>query len=137
MPKPDPIAVVLAFEKKVNAGDADGIVALMAADGMLIDSMGAKITGQDNLRRAWTEYFRMVPDYRISHTEVLQSGTTVVLMGEARGTFTNDGLLHRENGWSTPAAWRAVVEGGRIRAWQIFADNEPIRQMMRKLVPPS
>ncbi len=133
MREADPIAVVLAFEKKINAGDVEGIVTLMAADGVLIDSMGAKITGHDNLRRAWTEYFRMVPDYRISHAEILSSGTTVVLVGEARGTFAHDGLLHRENAWSTPAAWRAVVEGGRISIWQVFADNEPIRHMMRKL----
>lgn len=137
MPKADPIAVVLAIEKKINAGDVAGIVALMATDGVFIDSMGAKITGREKLRRAWTEYFRMVPDYRISHTEALQSGKTVVLLGEARGTFAADGLLYRENAWSTPAAWRAVVEKGRIRVWQIFADNEPIRQMMRKLAPPA
>jgi len=135
VPEADPIAVVLAFEQKINAGDVDSIIALMAADGVFIDSMGAKITGQDNLRQAWSEYFRMVPDYRISHTEVIQSGTTVVLMGEARGTFTHDGLLHRENGWSTPAAWRAVIDSGRIRVWQVFADNEPIRQIMRRVLP--
>ncbi|MGH9531001.1 MAG: nuclear transport factor 2 family protein [Terriglobales bacterium] len=137
MPDADPIAIALAFEKKINTGDVDGIVALMAADGAFIDSMGMKITGQANLRQAWTQYFRMVPDYRISHTEIFSQGSTVALFGEARGTFTHDGLLHRENAWSTPAAWRAAVEGGRIRVWQIFADNEPIRQVMRKLAPPA
>ncbi|MCI0402177.1 MAG: nuclear transport factor 2 family protein [Acidobacteria bacterium] len=136
MPDAGPIAVVLAFEKKLNAGDVDGIVALMATDGVFIDSMGAKITGHANLRQAWTEYFRMVPDYRISHSEVFSQGATVALFGEARGTLTHDGLMHRENAWSTPAAWRAVVEGGRIRVWQVFADNEPVRQIMRRFQEP-
>jgi uncharacterized protein (TIGR02246 family) len=137
MPKADPIAVVLALQKAINAGDVAGIVALMATDGVLIDSMGAKIAGRDRLRRAWTEYFRMVPDYRISHAEAFQNGKTVVLIGEARGTYAPDGLLHRENAWNTPAAWPAVVEKRRIRIWQIFANNEPIRRMMLKLAPPA
>ncbi|MGH9601072.1 MAG: nuclear transport factor 2 family protein [Terriglobales bacterium] len=135
MPDADPIVVALALEKKINSGDAEGIVALMAPDGAFIDSMGMKITGQANLRQAWTQYFRMVPDYRISHTEIFSQGATVAMFGEARGTFSHDGLLHRENAWSTPAAWRAVVEGGRIRVWQVYADNEPIRQIMRRVLP--
>ncbi|MGH9556293.1 MAG: nuclear transport factor 2 family protein [Terriglobales bacterium] len=135
MPDADPIAVALAFEKKINAGDVDGIVALMTRDGAFIDSMGTKITGQANLRQAWTQYFRMVPDYRSSHSEAFSQGSTVALFGEARGTFTHDGLMHRENAWSTPAAWRAVVEGGRIRVWQVYADNERIRQIMRRVLP--
>ena len=132
MPNPDPIAVVLAFEEKINAGDVDGVVALMTEDGVFIDSMGAKITGHAKLRQAWTEYLRIVPDYRISHTEIFSQGAVVAMFGEARGTFTQDGLMHKENGWSTPAAWRAVVENGRVRAWQVYADNEPIRQIMRR-----
>jgi len=136
MPTPDPIAIVLAFEQKINTGDVDGIVALMAPDGVFLDSLGAKITGRANLRQAWTEYFRMVPDYRIAHSEIFSHGAIVALFGEARGTFTHDGLLYRENAWSTPAAWRAVVENGRIRAWQVYADNEPIRLIMRRVLPP-
>jgi ketosteroid isomerase-like protein len=135
MPAAGPIATVLAFEKKINIGDVEGIVALMAPDGVFIDSLGAKITGHTNLRQAWTQYFHMVPDYRISHSEVFSQGGTVALFGEARGTFTHDGLMHRENAWSMPAAWRALVEGGRIRVWQVFADNEPIRQIMRRVSP--
>ena len=135
MPDADPIAAALVFEKKINTGDVDGIVALMAPDAAFIDSMGTRITGHAKLRQAWTEYFRMVPDYRISHSEVFSHGATVALYGEARGTFTHDGLMHKENAWSMPAAWRAVVEGGRIRVWQVFADNEPIRQVMRRASP--
>lgn len=135
MPDADPIAVVLAFEQKINSSDVDGILALMAPDGVFIDSLGARITGHANLRQAWTEYFRMVPDYCIGHSELFSNGPTVALFGEARGTFTHDGLMHKENGWSTPAAWRAVVEKGRLRVWQVYADNEPMRQIMRRALP--
>ncbi len=136
MPNADPIPVVLAFEEAVNAGDVDAIVALMTEDGVFIDSLGSRITGHEKVREAWTQYFHMVPDYRISHSEIFSHGLSVVLIGEAHGTFSHDGLLHPENGWSTPTAWHAVVENGRILVWQVFADNEPIRQIMRRVLPP-
>ena len=31
----------------------------------------------------------------------------------------------------TPAALRALVRDGRIAEWQVYADNEPIREQMR------
>ena len=29
-------------------------------------------------------------------------------------------------------AWRAVVKDNKIAVWQVFADNEPIRAIMRR-----
>jgi hypothetical protein len=40
--------------------------------------------------------------------------------------------MDKQNYWKTPAAWRAVVKDGRISIWQVYADNEPIRAIMRK-----
>jgi hypothetical protein len=40
--------------------------------------------------------------------------------------------LQRENFWKTPAAWLAEVKDGKIALWQVFADNEAIRVIMRK-----
>jgi len=74
----------------------------------------------------------MVPDYSISHSEIFADGKTVAVFGSAQGTFAKDGVLHKENFWKTPAAWRAVVEDGKIAIWQVYADNEAIRAIMRK-----
>jgi hypothetical protein len=104
----------------------------MTADGEFIDSLGNRIQGTEKLRAAWTGYFKMVPDYSISHSEIFADGNIVAVFGSAQGTFSKDGQIRKENFWKTPAAWRAVVKGGKIAVWQVYADNEPIRAVMRK-----
>jgi len=54
------------------------------------------------------------------------------MLGKARGTYSSDGELKAENRWETPAAWRAVVEGGLVAEWRVYADNEPMRKLMRQ-----
>ena len=41
------------------------------------------------------------------------------------------GELRAENRWETPAAFRAVVEDGLVAEWRVYADNEPMRRLMR------
>jgi limonene-1,2-epoxide hydrolase len=48
----------------------------------------------------------------------------VILLGMARGTYVG-------KTWSTPAAWRAKVHDDRVAEWRVYADNEPLRQLMR------
>lgn len=121
----NPIEIVLQFERLINAGKAEDICSLMTADGEFIDSLGNRIQSMEKLRAAWTGYFKMVPDYLISHSEIFAQGNTVAIFGSAQGTFSKDGQLRKENFWKTPAAWRAVVEDGKVALWQVYADNEP------------
>lgn len=132
MPISNPIQMVLEFEKSINARNPEAICALMTADGEFIDSLGIRIQGTEKLRAAWRGYFKMVPDYSISHSEILADANTVAVFGSAQGTFSKDGQLAKENFWKTSAAWRAVVKDGKIASWQVYADNEPIRAIMRK-----
>jgi ketosteroid isomerase-like protein len=128
----NPIQAVLEFEKSINARNPEQICALMTADGEFIDSLGNRIQGTEKLRAAWEGYFKMVPDYSISHSEILADRDTVAVFGSAQGTFAKDGVLHKDNFWKTPAAWRAVVKDNKIALWQVYADSEPIRAIMRK-----
>ena len=127
-----PIEAVLQFEHAINSRNPNAICSLMAGDGEFIDSLGNRIQGTEKLRAAWVGYFKMVPDYSISHSEIFAQGNTVAVFGSAQGTFSKDGQLAKENFWRTPAAWRAVVKDGKIVLWQVYADNEPIRAIMRK-----
>jgi ketosteroid isomerase-like protein len=129
-PISNPIQVVLKFEELINSRRPESISALMTSDGEFIDSMGNRIQGAERLRIAWAAYFKMVPDYSISHSDIFAQGNTVAVFGSAQGTFSKDGQLTKENYWKTPAAWRAVVKDGRISVWQVYADNEPIRAIM-------
>lgn len=104
----------------------------MTADGEFIDSLGNRIQGTEKLRSAWTGYFKMVPDYSVSHADIFSNGNTVAVFGCAQGTFAKEGAPAKENSWKTPAAWLAVVKNGKVAIWQVYADNEPSRAIMRK-----
>jgi uncharacterized protein (TIGR02246 family) len=127
-----PIDVVLQFEHAINSRSPEAISGLMTADGEFIDSLGTRIQGTDRLRASWAGYFRMFPDYSISHSEIFAQGDTVAVFGTAQGTLAPDGQIRKENFWKTQAAWRAVVKNGKIAVWQVYADNEPARAVMHK-----
>ena len=132
MSSDSPIQVVLKFEELINGRNAEAIAAFMTANGAFLDSLGNSIQGAEKLRAAWTGYFKIVPDYSISHSEIFADGNTVGVFGSAQGTFSKDGQFDKTNFWKTPAAWRAEVKDGKIAVWQVYADNEPIRAIMRK-----
>jgi ketosteroid isomerase-like protein len=129
----DAVAVVLKFEQAINRQKPEAICSLLTQDSVFIDSLGNRVAGLERLRSAWEGYFKMVPDYTISHDEIFASGNTVAMFGTAQGTFTKDTELRKENFWKTPASWRATVKDEKISVWQVFADNEPLRAIMRKL----
>src|SRR5262245_13844418 len=107
-----PIEISRRFVEHINAHDLDGMVALLAPDHRLIDSLGAELHGRDRLREGWRQYFAMVPDYHIEISRSFSDGAEVVLLGIARGTYTADGTLQSSNAWSTPAACRALIRDG-------------------------
>ena len=87
--------------------------------------MGTAVQGRDKMKAGWTAYFSMVLHYAIEVEETFSDGFVLVMLGVARGTFSGEA-------WSTPAAWRARVRDGRVAEWRVYADNEPIRELMRK-----
>lgn len=128
----NPIELVFRFIDAINRHAVLEIAALLTDDLLFIDSMGAELHGRGAMTTGWEAYFSMVPDYSIAASETFLSANTVVVLGTAAGTYCPDGALLPENRWRTPAAWRAVVTEDHIAVWQVFADNEPIRQLMRE-----
>jgi len=123
--------VALNLVRAINAHDPNRILAIMSSRPVFFDSLGASVSGRPQMRRAWGGYFGMVPDYRIEVNQVLVAGSLVALLGWASGTYSTDGKLRRKNRWKTPAAWTARVKRGRVLEWRVYADNEPIRRLMR------
>jgi ketosteroid isomerase-like protein len=128
----DTADVVERFVDAINRGDVEGICRLMTEDHRFIDSSGEVYLGKEKMRGAWIHYYSMVPDYRIEISKILVSGDTVVLFGKASGTYTSDGILKAGNHWEIPAAWRALVDGGKVKEWQIYADLAAVREIIRK-----
>ncbi|MGB9434758.1 MAG: nuclear transport factor 2 family protein [Candidatus Acidiferrum sp.] len=125
-----PIAVVLAFLEAINSGDADKVCALMTEDHLFVDALGNEVRGRESMRKAWTGYFRWFPDYRVSHEEILSQGEVVAAFGSAQGTYAKNGNITKENHWSAPAAWKAVVRDGLVKEWRVYADNQAARKIM-------
>jgi ketosteroid isomerase-like protein len=124
--------VALAFVDAINHRRVEEIADLMTEDHVFIDSLGTKIVGKQRMKAGWEGYFRMVPDYSIVIEETFVNGTVVIMLGTAQGTYSTDGALRPENKWSTPAAWHALIRGSLVAEWRIYADNEPIRQIMAR-----
>ncbi len=126
------IGVAQAFVRVINRQDAAALAELMSPDHRFTDSLGNVLSGREKMRAAWAAYFRMVPDYSLAIEEFYESGPAVVMLGVAQGTYSADGTLKDENRWNTPVALRAIVEDGLISEWQVYADNEPMREKMRR-----
>ena len=127
-----PEEVALKFAEAINRLDPDGLADLMTEDHLFVDGMGNTDQGRDRMRDGWAGYYDMVPDYKIVVTETFVSGSTVAMFGTAGGTYAADEELKPENYWSVPAAWKAIIEGDKVKQWQVYADNEPIREIMRR-----
>jgi ketosteroid isomerase-like protein len=126
------IAAVHAFLCAINRQDVTALAELMTPDHRFTDSLGNVFEGRERMRAGWAAYFGMVPDYSLAIEEFYANGPSVVMLGIAQGTYAAGGTLAAENRWRTPAALRVIVEDGLVSEWQIYADNEPMRERMRR-----
>jgi ketosteroid isomerase-like protein len=138
------IDVAQAFVAAINRQDVEELVALMTPEHCFTDSLGNMARGRESMRQGWTLYFQMVPDYSLAIDETYTQGAAVVMLGTARGTYshafetvqqtgmpTPDGTSKQAQRWQTPAAVRARIEDGKVAEWRVYADNEPLRKLMR------
>jgi len=129
-----PVETVLQFLDRINARDADKLAELMTEDHVFTDSLGQQVRGREKMRSGWLGYYRMCPDYWVSHEDVFQDGNRVAVFGAAGGTIAANGKLPPANQWRTPAAWLAVVENGLMKEWRVYADNKPVYDILAKSV---
>lgn len=142
----DVVGVARTFVEAVNRQDVDALVALMTPEHLFTDTLGNVARGRESLREGWTLYFQMVPDYRFEVEETYVNDSSVVMLGIAGGTYSHafesvratggptmlpDGTSKVMNKWQTPTAVRARIDGDKVAEWQVFADNEPVRKLMR------
>ena len=126
----EPVAVVLAFLDAINARDVEKLCALMSDDHIFVDGLGNQVWGKESMRKGWTGYFQWFPDYTVSHEEIFSQGQVVAVFGAAEGTYAVKGNLPKENHWTVPAAWKAVVQDGLVKEWHVYADNHAARKIM-------
>jgi ketosteroid isomerase-like protein len=127
-----PVETVLEFMERINQRDAAKLTALMTHDHVFLDALGHAVRGRETMRAGWLAYYKMCPDYRVSHEAIFANGPQVAVFGEAGGTIARDGKLKPENIWRIPAAWLAVVENGLVKEWRVYADNKPVYDILAK-----
>ena len=124
-------SIAKRFVDAINAHNNERIVAIMSSDFVFIDSLGNRST-RPAIDAGWQQYFAMVPDYWIKVDQLVADGNMVILVGTAGGTYVpKGGKMTNGNKWETTAAWRAVIKDRTVSEWQIYCDNEPIREKMR------
>ena len=123
--------IAQAFVRCMNMRDADSLAALMTEDHRFIDSLGQVVAGRETMRQGWKYYFAMVPDYSLAPESWLADGSVVIMFGKAGGAYSPDGVRTPERIWSCPAACRAEIRDALVAEWRVYADNEPIRQLMK------
>jgi ketosteroid isomerase-like protein len=117
---------VLDFISAINAHDVTRILALCTEDHEFIDAYGGVVAG-DGLLPAWQGYFAFMPEYGIDVEDITGDGHRLAVFGSAWGRLAP---AHGGGSWRRPAAWRARVNGGRVRLWQVYVDTKIVFDAM-------
>jgi predicted enzyme related to lactoylglutathione lyase/ketosteroid isomerase-like protein len=126
------IVTVKAFIAAINNQDFAALAALMPENHTLVDSGGTTVTGRETMLAGWPQYFAMFPDFKIRAELFLQDGAIVAVFGSWSATYSGKRGPVPENAVSGPAAWRALVEGGQIKMWQVYADHTKTVEVMKR-----
>jgi len=116
--------LVYEFVNAINKHDVQKIYSLMADDHEFIDVHGNKTVGKEKMKGGWAGYFQWFPDYKIEITELFVKEDIVAAFGFAGGTYKQKKVGNQQNYWHLPASWKAIVSGGRIKLWQVYADTK-------------
>lgn len=120
------------FVLQINDHNVDGIYSLMSDDFTFTDSHNNKVAGKDNMRKGWEDYFKMFPDYKITINKSMENATVFLAEGTAEGTYGGTKSVSGDNYYKMPAAWKAVIEAGKVKSWQIYADTKMPEDIINK-----
>lgn len=124
--------IVSNFIKAINDHDVEQIYDLMSDNHIFIDGYGDKYSGRKEMKEGWTYYYKLFPDYQIEITDYTENESIIGLFGYARGTYKNIKHKSNSNYWRTTAAWKAIVENGKIKYWQVFCDYSKLLSIIDK-----
>ena len=124
--------VVLEFVDTINHADTEKMKKLLSSDHLFVDPQGNMVRGRDEMMSGWVQYFAMFPDYLINIESIVEDVQFVCLFGYASATYKNLKDETNSNYWRTPAAWTAIVEGGHIKQWQVYADNSIVIEIVNR-----
>lgn len=126
------VEVVIRFITAINSRNINMISAMMADDHQFTDSLGNIYRGKETMIKGWAEYLSLFPNYKIETDEIYENENKIMFTGKASGTYSRVENFLEENHWEINAAWRALVINGKIKEWQVFGDNKPVYDILKK-----
>ena len=115
---------VIQFIDAINNHDLEAMLELMSVDHKFVNAPGTEITGRENVKTAWKNYFNYFPDYTIEIDKLVHHNDTIAAFGFSSGTFNSVTKAEKETNWKIPTAWKIVVDEEKIKHWQVFADTK-------------
>ena len=123
---------VLEFIRAINEADVEKLYELMTENHTFVDSQNNKVIGRDAMKQAWIDFYKLFPDYNLVVNEVVTKNDLVIVTGIASGTYKNLRTEGKDNSWVAPAAWKAIVQDGKIELWQIFCDMSKAYEIVKR-----
>ncbi|MFI5171240.1 MAG: nuclear transport factor 2 family protein [Chitinophagales bacterium] len=112
------------FVELINDHDAEGLASLMSGDHKFIDAAGNTFSGKENMVEGWKMYFKTFPDYWIEIETVTEKENEVYGFGWVSATHSGHISGDSNNFFKIPAAFRALIEGEKVKIWQVYADTK-------------
>jgi hypothetical protein len=109
-----PLEVAMEFIKRINGGDINELCELMTEGHIFQDALGKRFIGRETMRQGWTQYLKMVADYRVHADEFFQTDVRVAIFGTASGRYVGPWTRH-ESGKRRAGASASGIAGGAER----------------------
>ncbi|MGD2248850.1 MAG: DNA alkylation repair protein [Candidatus Methanofastidiosia archaeon] len=119
--------IALKFVEYINTQNLNELTQLMTKDHKFIDITGSVEKGRETMRKSWSEYFSMCPEYTIYISEIFVVDNTVTLIGRTTGSHLN--LLPQKEFQDT-VIWTATIKNGLVTKWQIYPNTTKTKTML-------
>jgi len=111
-----------AWAAAAASNDVDRMMSFYDPSAVFINTNGSMITGQDNLRRLWTNFFSL-PEYSLTWTlegvGVSPDGTTGYTYGPWEQSYRSQDGEVRESTGAYLAVWKKQPDG----TWKVAVDK--------------
>lgn len=124
--------IVINYVEAINSVNMDQIEKLMSEDHIFVDSGDSKTQGKENMIQGWVGYFKLFPDYQIEIIDITESDSLIGIFGYASGTYKGLKDDINSNYYRTPAAWKVIVQDGKIKYWQVYCESKKIEEIVEK-----
>jgi hypothetical protein len=125
--RPGAIDIAFMFVERINRGDLEGLIELMAADHTFVDLAGDVEEGRDSMRNGWASYFSAFPEYMIPVSELYRVEDAVLLVGRTTGSHLR---LPRQVEFQESLIRASRIVDDLVAEWRIYHGTDDVRRAL-------